>query len=253
MKSLQTLFFASSIGAATLMTAQAAVGLVDNFSDLTLTEYTQTRVLDNGAATANVTFSASTGVLFASYAGTNAAEQVVLLRDDISLAVGETLTVDVSQAITTSEMDFGIAVAATKTPTSIVNGGDLDTRDTMQWASIYVRPNQNAVRSLSYNGTTLDSGTGILTAVENTVAKLWIKRDTSTSFILGYTNTSAVDFTSKTVTLSSSVGTAIGFYADLRANGGNLGGLDNLTIIPEPSSSMLGLLFGAGFIVRRRR
>jgi hypothetical protein len=253
MKPLQTLFIASATGIATLMTANAAVGLVDNFSDLTLTEYTQTRVLDNGASAANVSFSASTGALFASYSGTNAAEQVVLLRDDISLAVGETLTVDVSQAITTSEMDFGIAVAATKTPTSIVNGGDLDTRDTMQWASIYVRPNQNAVRSLSYNGTTLDSGTGILTAVENTVSKLWIKRDTSTSFILGYTNTSAVDFTSKTVTLSSSVGTAIGFYADLRANGGNLGGLDNLTIIPEPSSSMLGLLFGAGFLVRRRR
>lgn len=254
MKPLPQLFCASSFVAATACSSNAAVVVVDNFNDLSLSEYTLTRVLDNAAAAANISFSSSTGSLVASYTGgTNAAEQVVLLRNDHSLGVGELLTVDVAQAISLSEMDFGIAVASTKTPTPIVNGGDIDTRDTMQWAAIYVRPTQNAVRSLSYNGIGGDSSTGVLTAVENTVAKLWIRRDTSTEFTLGYINTSNVSFTSKTVTLSSSVGNAIGFYADLRANGGTLGGLDNLTIVPEPSSSMLALFFGTSLMLRRRR
>lgn len=254
MKPLPLLLFLSTFVAATASFAHAATVVVDNFNDLSLSEYTLTRLLDNSAATANISFSSSTGSLVASYSGgTNAPEQVVLLRNDYSLGVGELLTVDVAQAISLSEMDFGIAVASTKTPTPIVNGGDIDTRDTMQWAAIYVRPTQNVVRSFSHNGIVGDSATGILPAVENTVAQLWIRRDTSTNFTLGYINTSAVSFTSKTVTLSSSVGNAIGFYADLRANGGTLGGLDNLTIVPEPSSSMLGLLFGAGLLLRRRR
>lgn len=254
MKPLPLSLFAFAFVVATTCPACAAVVVVDDFNDLSLSEYTLTRVLDNAAAAANISFSSSTGALVASYSGgTNAPEQVVFLRNDYSLGVGELLTVDVAQAISLSEMDFGIMVASTKTPTPIVNGGDTDTRDTMQWAAIYVRPSQNAVRSLSYNGIAGDSGTGVLSAVENTVAKLWIRRDNSTNFTLGYINTSAVSFTSKTVTLSSSVGNAIGFYADLRANGGTLGGLDNLTIVPEPSSSMLGLLFGAGVVLRRCR
>jgi hypothetical protein len=132
--------------------------------------------------------------------------------------------------------------------------GDTDTRDSFAWAAVYVRPNQNTVRSTFGNTATVVTATGILTADETTVSKLWITRNTATQYVLGYTNTSAVDFTSQTVnfTSSSSVGDAIGFYADLRANGGTLGSLDNLTIIPEPSAALLGGL-GVLCLLRRRR
>lgn len=246
-------FLCSTLICITSATSAGAAVLVDDFSDLTLTEYTQTRVLDNLASEVNISFSAASGALNTTYSGGNAAEQVVLLRDDYTLAIGQTLTVDVSQATTTSDLDFGIAVASTKTPTSIVNGGDTDTRDTMQWAAVYIRPNQNSVRSLSYDGAALVSGTGVLTADETAVAKLWIKRDSATSFSLGYTNTSDVSFTSKSVTLSSNVGNAIGFYADLRVNGGALGSLDNLSIVPEPSAAALAGLAALGLAFRRRR
>ena len=61
---------------------------------------------------------------------------------------------------------------------------------------------------------------------------------------------------SRTVTFTANdVGTAIGFYTDLRAVGGSLGNLDNLriTVIPEPAS---GALLGVGalvFVLARRR
>ncbi|MEO5917359.1 MAG: PEP-CTERM sorting domain-containing protein [Luteolibacter sp.] len=254
MKPTPTFFLLAVLGSLSNSLCRGATVLVDDFSDLTLTEYTQTRILDSTFANVNISFSASTGALGASYSGTpNAAEQVVILRDDYTLGVGETLTVDVSQATSTSDLDLGIVVATTKSPTA-VSSLDLDTRDTMQWASVYIRPNQNAVRSLSYDGTTLVSGTGVLTADETTVAKLWIKRDSANTFSLGYINTSATSFTSKTVTMgSSSVGAAIGFYADLRVAGGTLGTLDNLTIIPEPSTAILAGLTAIGLGFRRKR
>ena len=239
---------------APILSSQAAT-LVDSFSDVPLTEYTQTRILDNGAATANVSFSAPSGALFASYAGSpNAPEQVVLLRNDFSLSIGQTLIVDVAQSTTTAQMDFGIAVSNTLTPTSIVNGGDTDTRDTFAFAAIYVRPSGNNIRSTFSNTATPVTANGVLVADETTVSKLWITRNTATEFALGYTDTSNVAFTSQTVnfTSSSSVGSAIGFYADLRAAGGTLGSLDNLMIVPEPSTALLGGLSLLGLLRRRR-
>ena len=119
---------------------------------------------------------------------------------------------------------------------------------------MYVRPSQNSVRSTFGNTAAVVTGTGILTAAETTVSKLWITRNSATQYVLGYTNTSNVETTSQTVnfTSSSNVGDAIGFYADLRATGGTLGTLDNLTIIPEPSAALLGGLGVLGLLRRRR-
>lgn len=253
MKTLQPLSRAAAIAFAAAMPASAAT-VIDTFTGALSPQYTQTRVLDNGTG-ANVSFSTTGGALSASYAGTNAAEQVLLLRDDYTLAVGNTLTVDVSQATSTSEMDFGIAVASTKAPSGVATTGD--TRTTFDWAAVYVRPSSNELKNLSSTGTptrTLISNTGNFTGVdETTVKSLWIKRDSTNVFSLGYINSSDVSFTSRTVTFSGIGATpAIGIYADLRANGGTLGTLDNLTIIPEPRAAMLGLI-GLLALLRRRR
>ena len=153
---------------------------------------------------------------------TNAAEQVLLLRDDYTLAVGNTLTVDVSQATSISQMDFGIAVASTKAPSGVATTGD--NRTTFDWAAVYVRPSTNELKNLSSTGTptrTLTTETGKYYNVdETTVKSLWIKRNSTNDFSLGYINSSNVSFTSRTVTFSG-IGTtpAVGIYADLRANG----------------------------------
>ena len=253
MKPSHPLFFAAAFGIASALTATAAT-VVDTFTGALSPAYTLTRVLDNGVAQANISFSTTGDALRATYTGaTAAAEQVVLLRNDYSLAVGQTLTVDVSQAVSTSEMDIGIAVSSTVAPT-VASVSDTDTRNTAHWAAVYLRPNQNAVRTLTQQlGGALVSNVGVLGTDETLVSKLWIKRNTATSFSLGYINTSAVSFESQTITMDSSVGAAIGIYADLRAIGGTLGTLDNLTIIPEPSAAALAGFAALGLAFRRRR
>ena len=247
----------SLITSACLLGLFAQAQLVDNFSGGSLGSYTLTRILDNGVAEANVSFSDASGALVASYGGTiSQPEQLVLLRNDFSLGIGNVLLVDVAFPAQTSQMDFGIAVSATATPAGVVNPTPTDTRTGFNWTGIYVRPSQNAVRAASSIGGVLDTGTGVLTADETAVGQLFIERNSATDFTLGYYDTSNVRFVSRTVTFAATdVGTAIGFYADLRAVGGSLGSLDNLrmTVIPEPSTAAfvgIGLL---GLIGRLRR
>lgn len=228
--------------ACVLGVASRAQILLDNFNQPGLSDYVKTVVLDNGIAEANVSFSDASGSLVASYAGTvNQPEQVLLLRNDLSLGVGFRLLVDVLFPAQTSQMDFGLAVSSTKTPTA-ASVSLTDTRNTFNWAAIYVRPSQNAVRALSSIDGTVATGTGVLTADETTVAQLFIERNTSSLFTLGYYDTGGNRFVSRTASFTATdVGNAIGFYADLRAAGGSLGSLDNLQlgVIPEPSTSIL--------------
>lgn len=243
--------------AACLLGAVAQAQLVDSFSGGSLGTYTLTRVLDNGVAEANVTFSDTTGALVGSYAGTiNQPEQLVLLRSDVSLGVGFRLLADVLFPVQTSQMDFGLAVSATATPTGVGNPTPTDTRGTFNWAGVYVRPSQNAVRAVSSINGTVVTATGVLAADETAIGQLFIERNSATDFTLGYYDTSATRFVSRTASFTATdVGTAIGFYADLRAAGGSLGSLDNLriTVIPEPSVFALAGIGALGLLWRCRR
>jgi hypothetical protein len=238
------------------VTAQAQ--LIDDFSG-GLGAYTLTRILDNGVAEANVSFSSASGSLVASYAGTvSQAEQVVFLRSDYSLSVGSMLLVNVLFPTQTSQMDFGIAVSSTATPTSVANPTPTDTRNTFNWAAVYVRPSQDTVRNTSSINGTVVTATGISNAVETTVSQLYIARTSATSFTLGFIDSSSASHDTRTITFTATdVGTAIGFYGDLRTIATTLGSLDNLTIapIPEPATMSLcglgGLLGLAGWLRRK--
>jgi hypothetical protein len=252
---LTTLAQASVLLALSVAPAAAGpIGIVDDFNTAGLGEYTQTAVLDNGAAESNVSFSDGSGALVASYAGTvNQPEQVVFLRDDATLGVGEKLVADVSMAALASQMDFGIAVSATKTPTA-ASAGDTDTRDSFNWASVSVRPSQNAIRVNSSINGVVTTGSGVLAADEALVNRLFIQRLSSTSFKVGYVDTSEVTFDALTINFTTNdVGSAIGFYADLRAAGGTLGSLDNLRIVPEPAAGLMALMGIIGLVSLRKR
>lgn len=247
----------SLILSAVVLGPSAQGQLIDDFNAAGLGEYTQTRVLDNAIGQANVSFSDATGALVSSYGGTtNQAEQVLLLRSDFNLAVGNALLVDTLFLPQLSQMDFGIAVSATGTPIG-ASIADSDTRDTFNWAAVYVRPSQDAVRTTTSIGGSVVTGTGVLGANETIVSYLFIERNSATDFTLGYIDSSANRFVSQSITFGASdVGTAIGIYADLRAAGGSLGSLDNLriTAIPEPATgALMGLGVLAVILSRRRR
>jgi autotransporter-associated beta strand protein len=215
-------------------TIQPVTILIDDFNDASLSEYTRTVVNDNNGI-ANVTFTGSGGTLAATYSGSSAFEQVVLLRDDVSLNVGETLMVDVTMDTTTQEMDLGLAISATSTPTQSSGGGN-DTRDTFDWTSVSIRPNQNSIRvNQSVNGLVNTTSGTIGSVSETSVTGFYITRNSETQFTLGYTNASnSIDATVVNYT-ANNVGTALGFYADLRSSG-SLGSFDNLRIL---SSSII--------------
>lgn len=207
--------------------------VIDDFNSPGLGQYTQTRVLDNGVSEANVSFTDASGALVASYAGTvNQPEQVLLLRNDSNLGIGQTLLVDVAMPNSTSQMDFGIAVSESVSPNGAANPTPTDTRNTFDWASIYIRPSANEIRNTrSINGTVATTS-NVLTGVNETaVAQLLIERTSATSFTLGYVNTSSVRTNAATISFTeNNIGTAIGFYGDLRAIGGSLGSFDNLRV-----------------------
>ena len=208
---------------------ESSVTLVDDFASGSLTSYTRTIVNDSNTST-NVTFSAAGGSLSATKTGTSTYEQVLLLRDDVSLVIGETLRVDLAMATTSQQMDFGLAVSATATPTASTPATP-DTRTTFEWASISMRPNGDNIRvNRSVNGSIDTAGDALSGVAETNVTGLYVTRNSATQFTLGYVDAALVDNQRSVVNFTgSNVGSALGFYVDLRSVA-SLGSFDNLRI-----------------------
>jgi hypothetical protein len=224
------------------MAMAAHAQIIDDFSG-NLSAYTLTKVLDQGTVN-NVSFAINGGALTGVSAGADGAEQVLFLRNDFSLGIGQMLMADVNFTLTGSQ-DFGIVVAATAAQTIGVR---------QDYIFSGVRSTADHPIANGFNGTTgfslaQDQGTGIPTA------SVFIARTSATSFDLGYNRGAGnVVLTSFTVG-NANIGNAVGFYADMRANG-TIGTFDNLRIqaIPEPGSLSL-LAFGgiAALIARRQK
>ena len=248
MKKISLLVMACSMGLA----VQAQV--IDPLTG-SLAGYTPTLVLDNSSgAGRGVSFSDSASGLQANYVGTGTtAEQALFLAPVASFstlfAVGDRLTVNVAVPASSTTMDFGLAVAATATPTAAGSGNGYNSRPTFDWASVSVRPSQGSVRGGdSVSGTVTTSfSTG---AAANTVSQLFIDWTSADVFNLGYIDTSAVQHNLYTATFAgtSTIGTAIGFYSDMRATGTSLSYFSNLTIQPIPEPTAMALCGLGGFL-----
>ncbi|MEM6257213.1 MAG: PEP-CTERM sorting domain-containing protein [Planctomycetota bacterium] len=151
--------------------------------------------------------------------------------------------------------DFGLYVGGS-TPINI-SGGDTDTRG--NFVAIYERDSNNDLLGVSVIGLADASAdpdprvftTPSLFGQDPSYDTIFIARDGINDFEIGYydsgTRIVLADFDNQT----GNDGSVVGFYADVRA-AENLGGLDNLTVIPEPSSlALMGL--GGLLITRRRR
>jgi hypothetical protein len=245
---ISVLIMACSIGVA----AQAQ--LIDDFSG-SLTAYTLSKVLDNNTVS-QISFSDASGALQANYGstGTAAAEQVLFLRGDYSLSVGYMLRADVNYTLAGSQ-DLGIALATTATPFSLGDGVGGDVRTNYILAAI--RSTANHVIGTGIDGASGHTGFAIDPQEQagGTTIGLYIARTSATTFDIGY-NKGAGDVFLRTLTVTdSTIGNAVGFYADMRT-AGTIGTLDNLRIdlIPEPTTmAFCGLGGFLGLIVWLRR
>ena len=258
MNKISIILLASSLALAT----QAQ--LIDPLTG-SLSGYTTTLVLDNShGAGSGVSFTDSSSGLQANFTGTVAdPEQAFFLAPAASFgtvfAVGDVLSVNVAMtpatpASSSVNLDFGLAVASTVTPTAAGSGNSYDARKTFDWAEISVRPSQTVVRG----GWETNSAAGVtqvttpnLAAAANTVSQLYIQWNSANVFTLGYVDTSSVSHNVFTATFTDGapIGTAIGFYSDMRDIGGTtLGDFTNLSIQPIPEPTTLALCGFGGFL-----
>lgn len=256
MKKLSIILLACS----TAVAVQAQV--IDNFNTDSSAFYNQAIVLAQSADPA-LTFgiaSSPAGTLQVSQSAyTGGAQQDVYIRNDgWSLGVGQMLMVDVVQPFQNSSYsDFGLALTETANPTSVTwTSGTADGRNGL--LSFYIKGEYGTVgyRASDAANTQLYSSSGVninggLTALTG----LWISRPSSTEFDVGYTTASGSTLVQAMTGLDSTMGTGLGFYADVRANT-TYGYLDNLRIqaIPEPASfAFFGLSGLLGLVAWMRR
>jgi hypothetical protein len=252
------------IGYLTVLTLQAQI--IDPLNNTELGDYTTTLMLDNSSgAGEGISFGEASGSLTASYVGTGtSAEQALLLAPTSAFStvftVGDMLSVNVNTPASTTIEDFGLAVS-TATPTAAGSGNGFNSRAAFDWESISVRPSQSSIRVNTSISGTLTTGSNVA-GVGSTanISELFINWVSADVFQLGYVsnNVAVVDATA-TFAPSSTIGTSIGFYADLRATGTSLGSFSNLAIspIPVPEPSIIALcgmgVISSVFMLRRKK
>jgi len=243
------------------------VGLVDDFGDTSLAEYTLSVVNQNSTDNAAISFASPSGALQVSKGAStaNKAEQVLFLRGDYSLGVGEILRVD-TQAVTkrgtaSFYADFGIAICYTADPPDKTPNVSQDVRRDM--IAIYLKSTYSNIGYCAYDTATgtasIGSSSGIWggtdaekDALYASVTGLFISRTSLTTVDIGY-STATGDTVAKTLTFTNTdIGNAVGFWGDLRYPNTTYGDLDNLRITPEPATmALLGI--GSILALRRRK
>lgn len=215
--------------------------IIDDLDDENMSEYTISRVND-GNTEVNVSFSNAGGDLRTVYTGAASHEQVLLLRDDYSLQVGEMLMAEVSGNESGWDRDIGIAVGYTATPPALGAGQTGDVRTS--YVEVSYRSN-NQVMSYARNGTTnLSSGQEFSgtdyggDTFNGYVDYIFIERLSETEFQAGWIQGDTTHVLTENgnpimpyVITTDTPGAAVGFYTDARAAiAGSPTGLDNLEI-----------------------
>lgn len=254
MKKISTLIL---VGAVSL----AAKGdvLVDSLTSGSTAAYNQTVILaQNGDGPLTFTSTGSGLQVSRVFTSGGAAQQDLLLLNSYSLSVGDTLQVSITGLGTSAaNADFGIAIASQANPISAEPWVSGTASSRSNYLAMYVKPGSSQVGSIGFNGTTQLYSSGGVTpgaGVYATITGLWITEVAANKFSDGYTTTSGnVTLGSNIQFTGADIGQAVGFYADLRGTLTSAATLDNLTIVPEPSTIALCGVGALGLVAGLRR
>ncbi|MBN2163799.1 MAG: hypothetical protein JXR25_12365 [Pontiellaceae bacterium] len=227
------------IGSMALGLAVASnAALIDDFSDADVSEYTATVILDaNGGSANTFAVQSPSGSLELSTTVYDGIEQMAIIRNGLSLSIGEEVQVDVVH--TGASQDIGLYVGGLE-PTAGLRS---------TYVSVYARAG-GELFSRGFNGTSELGQVGWISPAYTT---LFIARTAENDYELGYYL--ADDSRNIMVTregMTGNDGSYVGFYTDVRA-AGTLGSVDNLSVIPEPATFGLLGVFGTALLVARRR
>jgi hypothetical protein len=231
----------------------ATGALIDDFNtDDGLSGFTFSKILDQGDGTTNISFNETGGTINVTSTGTSGAEQALLLTPTV-LEQGMELQLD---SITSAGgRDFGIAIG--ESHADLGNGTAGDNRNTADYVFLIFKNLDFDVTSRGFVG---NSEIDLFDANDSPehdnavgVTQLFMKRMDNDDLELGYYQ-GAVRTPLRTITPATlDIYNNVGLYADLRVDGGSFAGADNLRVIPEPASALLGMLALVGLAGLRRR
>ena len=207
------------VGGATMpQVTQLVFQSIDNFDTPGLSEYNFSKVLDQGTAT-NVSFSDAAGTIDVTSTGADGAEQVLLLRSDVTLGQGEELQLDAPA--TFNDRDFGLAIG--QTHADLGDGVTGDNRNSADYLFMAWRD----FGQLNSRGVNANTEVALQQAFGTTPDKLFIARTATDDIELGWYDgqTRNVLWTATPTTLD--IFSNVGFYADVRADGNGFAGADN--------------------------
>lgn len=220
---------------AVALTSTSFGTVIDDFQTNDLANYTSTVILQNGVNTAS--WQMGSGALTYTTTSYSNVNQVALIRNGLTLAVGEELQAPVNR--NSGTQDLGLYVGGVQPVTG--------TRST--YVSVYGR-DASTVFSRGFNGSTELPLAGGPAAGWDT---LFITRTALNNYELGYYAGSTRTVLTTRTGMTNNDATYVGVYADIRS-AATLGTMTSISVVPEPATaSLAGVAAIGGLLMLRRR